>query len=455
MKSKTLPYISGLLWQLLLLAGLLASCKKSESDYTKDSGKSPRINGIRAIAPAPNNFALQEAFLGQTIVLRGEGFESLRKLYFNGFDTYFNPALFSDTTAVVTIPAAMPLSDLVTSLNTIRIVNSKGEFTYEFPIKPNNPVITSGSLENTPGGVSVTFKGSNLFMIDGFYFIDSIVFPNGNKVVESAITGNPDGTEVTLTVPSGGLQRGDSLRIYTNHGNGTSMFRFNNWLSPTVGYIANFDAVGGSGQWNPPSDAENPNYGWSQQQWVGEWVPDPSATYPNATGTCVAIHPAANVTPGDDSWWQDNRCIITNTVPSWAANMNDAIINYALKFEVYVKDNWTAGNLWIAPGWANWSFIAEYSPWKKTGSYRSTGWETVSIPLSEFRKAKSNRYDKGGDPPANMNELMNANGSGGMLMFRLTTADGFNSAGNEVATGPIAPGSLRIAIDNIRIEKIK
>lgn len=454
MKSKLFTIIPGILWQSLLLIGVIASCKKEESDYTKDSGKAPYISGVRAINPAPNNVPLQEAFLGQTIVLRGEGFHSMRKLFVNGFDTYFNPALFSDTTAVVTIPAAMPLSDLISTLNTIRVVNSKGEFTYEFAIKPNNPAITSGSLENTPGGVEVTFTGSNLFMIDGFYFIDSIVFPNGKKVVEADITGNPDGTEITLVVPDGGLQRGDSLRIYSNHGDGTSSFRFNNWLSPTTGYIANFDAVDGSGQWNPPTEAQNPYYGWSQQQWVGQWVDNPAATYPNATGTCVAIYPSANVTPGDDSWWQDNRCIITNTMP-WAANMNDAIINYALKFEVFVKDNWTAGNIWIAPGWADWAFIAEYAPWKKTGSYRSTGWETVTIPLSEFHKARSNRYDPTADPPANMNELMNANGSGGMLMFRLTTADGFNAAGNEVSTGPIAPGSLRIAIDNIRIEKYK
>ncbi len=454
MKQVTFYRSSGLLAIVVMIVAFLSGCKKEEKQYTKDSGKAPKIVGVRAVEAYPNNHTLGEAFLGQTIVLRGEGFHSAKKILFNGFDSYFNPALFSDTTAVVSIPAAMPLSELVNSLNTITVINAKGEFTYEFPIKPNSPVIHSGTLENTPGGVAVTFTGTNLFMIDGFYFIDSIVFPSGNKVVESQITGNPDGTKVTLTVPTGGLQRGDSLHIYSNHGDGTSLFRFNNWLSPTTGYIANFDAVGGSDQWNPPSETDNPFYGWSQQQWVGEWVDNPAATYPNATGTCVAIHPSANVTPGDDAWWQDNRCIITNT-STWLTNMNEPIINYALKFEAFVKDNWTAGNIWIAPGWADWAYIAEWSPWKKTGSYRSSGWETVTIPLSSFYKARSNRYNPAGDPPPNIGELMNANWSGGMLMIRLTTADGFNSAGNEVATGPIAPGSLRIAFDNVRIEKIK
>jgi hypothetical protein len=167
----------------------------------------------------------------------------------------------------------------------------------------------------------------------------------------------------------------------------------------------------------------------------------------------VALHPGANVTAGDDAWWQDNRSIITNTT-TWVNNPGP-IINYALKFEVFVKDNWTAGNIWIAPGWPNWAYAAEYSPWKKTGSYKSTGWETVSIPLSSFYKCKNNKYNPAGDPAATIGDLINGNGSGGMLMIRLTTQNGYDANGNEVNTGPIAPGSLRIAIDNIRVEKIK
>ncbi len=430
----------------------ISSCTKDDKLYYNDSGKNPKITAVRSILPAPNNLELAEAFLGQTIVLKGEGLRSMKELYFNGYSAYFNPALFSDTTAAVTIPDAMPLSDLVSSLNTIKVVNSQGEFTFQFPIKPNTPSITSGTLENTPGGVEVTFTGTNLFMINGFYTIDSVVFPNGKKITTADITANPDGTEITLTVPPGGVSRGDSLRIYTNHGSGTSSFVFNNWLSPSVGYVANFDAVNGSGQWNPPSSTDNPFYGWSQQQWVGEWVPSPT-DYPNATGTCVALHPNANVTAGDDAWWQDNRSIITNTA-TWANNPGP-IINYALKFEVFVKDNWTAGNIWIAPGWPNWAYAAEYAPWKKTGSYKSAGWETVSIPLSSFYKCKNNKYNPAGDPPATINDLMNGNWSGGMFMFRLTTQNGYDANGNEVNTGAIAPGSLRIAVDNIRIERIK
>jgi len=59
-----------------------------------------------------------------------------------------------------------------------------------------------------------------------------------------------------------------------------------------------------------------------------------------------------------------------------------------LKFEIYVNNNWKAGEIWIAVGdWYAWSsYTARYAPWETAagGVFHPSGWVTVTIPLSQF-----------------------------------------------------------------------
>jgi hypothetical protein len=228
--------------------------------------------------------------------------------------------------------------------------------------------------------------------------------------------------------------------VYGTFGTAASPFIFDNWLSQSAGYLANFD--GTSSQWSPPSAATNPYYGWSQNQWVGTYVTD-GTTFPNGTGYCVEINPAGPKPSGDNSWWQDANSIITNTA-TWTSNSSASISNYALKFEAYVN-NWKAGSIWIGTNWPNWSYLAQYAPWKTAsgGTYSSNGWVTVTIPLANFLTATSNAYTSTGTGASSISTL--EGGGGGMLMIMYAN-DG---------TSTIAGGSFAMGLDNFRIVPIK
>ena len=405
---------------LLVLAGFFqVACKKSNSG-------APVITRVRAIDSTARDSFFVKAYPGTLIVLQGANFDGLEHVYFNDFDAPFNAALVSSNNITIPIPTTAPTAPPLSKVsNTIRVVTSHGSASYTFTLVLTPPVIYAVSNENAVAGTSLVIKGTN------FYGISKIVFPGGiaasNYSVDSV-------TQITVTVPAG-ITAGDSLRVYGTFGSGSSPFIFDNWMSPTTGFLANFD--GTNSQWSPP--ANNPYYGWSQQQWVGGYVTDPTV-FPGGTGNCVEINPAGPKVKGDNSWWQDNNSIITNTA-TWPSG---PIGNYALKFEAYVN-NWSAGSIWIGTSFPNWSFLAQIAPWKTIagGKFSSNGWVTATIPLTSFLSATNNVYTSTGTGAASISGLEGS--AGGMLMIMYAN-DG---------TVTIPGGSFVMGIDNIRIVPIK
>ena len=369
-----------------------------------------------------------KAYPGTLIAIQGANFDGLEHVYFNGYDAPFNLALLSNSNIIITIPSESPTAPPLSSVpNTIKVVTSHGSATYTFTLVLTPPIITSVSNENAPAGVSLVIKGSN------FYGISKIVFPGGIAATSYSVDSV---TQITVTVPAG-ITSGDSLRVYGTFGTASSPFIFDNWMSPSTGFLANFD--GTTDQWTAP--ANNPYYGWSQQQWVGTFVTDPTV-FPNGTGNCVKINPAGAKVKGDNSWYSDNNAIITNTA-TWPSG---SVGNYAVKFEANVS-NWSAGSIWIGTTFPspNWAFLAEYAPWKTVsgGKYSSNGWVTVTVPLTSFLAATNNVYTATGTGPSSISALQN--GGGGLLMIMYAN-DG---------TATIPGGSFVMGIDNVRVVAIK
>jgi hypothetical protein len=410
------------LFFLLALASLIqVACKKSGSG-------APVITHVRAVDSSARDSFFVKAYPGTLIVIQGANFDGLEHVYFNGYDAPFNIALLSNNNITITIPSVAPTAPPLSSVpNTIRVVTSHGSATYTFTLVLTPPIITSVSNENAPAGVSLVIKGSN------FYGISKIVFPGGIAATTFSVDSV---TQITVTVPAG-ITSGDSLRVYGTFGSASSPFIFDNWMSPSTGFLANFD--GTTDQWSPP--ANNPYYGWSQQQWVGTFVTDPTV-FPNGTGNCVKINPAGAKVKGDNSWYSDNNAIITNTA-TWPSG---SIGNYAVKFEANVS-NWSAGSIWIGTTFPspNWAFLAQYAPWKTVsgGKYSSNGWVTVTIPLTSFLSATNNLYTSTGTGASSISGL--ESGGGGLLMIMY--------ANDGVATIP--GGSFVMGIDNVRVVAIK
>jgi len=405
---------------LIAAAFIVPACKKS------DSG-TPVITHVRAISPSARDSFFTQAYPGTLIVIQGSHLDGLEAILFNDQPATFNAALSSSTNVVVSIPSNAPTAPPLNSVsNTIKIFTSHGSTSYAFTLVLTPPVIAAVSNENAVAGTSLIIRGSN------FYGISKIVFPGGinatNYTVDSA-------TQITVKVPAG-ITKGDSLRVYGTFGSGSSPFIFDNWLSPSTGFLANFD--GTTDQWNPPSAATNPYYGWSQQQWVGTYVTN-NTTFPNGTGYCVEINPAGPKPKGDNSWWQDANSIITNTA-TWTPSSNASISGYALKFEAYVN-NWTAGSIWIGTSFPNWNYLAQWAPWKTAagGKFSTGGWVTVTLPLTGFLAATSNVYTSTGVGASSITSLQQ--GAGGMLMIMYA---------NDGAT-TIAGGTFAMGLDNVRI----
>ena len=369
--------------------------------------------------PPPTISALSFDNTGTMLTITGTNLLGASKIIFPGNLPSPSFTINSSTQITATIPQGNTPQD------SVRVYCTFGEASFSYP-----PPMTIASVTNENGaaGTTILVNGSN------FVGVTAIMFPGGIPGTNLQVLNI---SQLTVTVPPG-ITTGDSLRIVGELGTAASHFIYDNWLSPSLGFIANFD--GTTSQWSPP--ANNPYFGWSQgEQWVGTFVTDPTV-FPNGTENCVEINPQAVKAPGDNSWWQDNNSFSINTA-AWASNLSAPIGNYALKFEVSVT-NWTAGSIWIGTTNPNWAYLAQYAPWKTAtgGSYSSNGWVTVTIPLTAFLAATNNVYTSTGASAANMTALQN--GGGGMFQI-LYVNDGTNA---------IPGGSFAMGFDNFRVVPI-
>lgn len=380
----------------------------------KDKDGAPSITRLRAIAPAPNDSTLTLAGPGQTVVIQGNGFASTTQVYFNGYPAPFNSALLADNNIVVTIPADMPFASLnQDDLNKVKVVTANGEVVFNFPIVPPAPVISAMSNENAVAGTRVTIYGNN------FFFIDKVIFPGGKEATTN-ITSNNTGTQLEVTVPAG-ITTGGTIKVANRYGAGTSVLLFNDF---TTGVLHNGDNV-------------------DKMEWGGEAVTDNSA-YPGGHGNFARIKGTA-IAGGDGGWWNGNKSI--NTHPGeWVpvADLNKPLDNYAVKFEINVKVPWSSGHIYIVRD-GDWTYLANWAPWKKAdGSvapFTTNGWQTVEIPLTQFR-TKANGVDGSGDPASSLSTFLKNGTSWKMnIMF-------VNLESTTIE-------NLELNLDNIRVVKVK
>lgn len=161
---KNLKNISIAIYSLLILSFIgLSSC--SEDDST--SNGAPVITEVNAtlIDGVPSDLTpLTQGFANQMYVIKGSGFASVQKIYFNDMDTYFNPALVTDNAIFVTINKDTPYFETIDEL---KVVTERGTAIFEFKVLPAAPIIKSYNSINAQAGDIVTIYGS--------YFLDPVV----------------------------------------------------------------------------------------------------------------------------------------------------------------------------------------------------------------------------------------------------------------------------------------
>lgn len=319
------------------------------------------------------------ARLGQTLRIEGSGFTGLKKVYINGYSTYFNVVYVSDNSMIISVSSDTPTIDADPSVrNTIRFANDSNETTFSFEIRSGKPVING--ISNTMPNV-----GEKILVVgEGLTEVKKVVFP-GNVAVTTGITSDADGKFFTVTMPSGVSDLGGSLFVEGSNGGVYSPACFNF----KKGLLLNFDGQGQHGYWGTstsmiqPTDLESTAVGVENVS-QGKYVPHRPAriaSFDPAKNRCTEVWTAGN---GVDNW----RAQLTPYIPA-----NTPLDKVALQFEIYVPQAWKdSGFLKICLinnfNGGEWTGACyNFVPWivdGKSVAFQTIGWTTVTIPLNKL-----------------------------------------------------------------------
>jgi hypothetical protein len=394
---------------LILVSSFIVSCEKETDDLLSEKDGPVVVNYIRLTDPAKSDSLLTSAFMGSLISIVGDNFGDLKQLYFNDQKAILQPNFITDKVIIVNVPTTVPTE--VT--DKIRMVFSDGsEFLHDFKVNVPAPVLAGIKSEYAPDGGTIELSGD-------FFFDPKVTFP-GDIVGEIVST---DKNNIIVTVPSG-VQPG-VITVSTNFGKAVSKFIFRddrntilnfddktheNWTAPTFG-TENKGVVPVSGNFAMFSDSDFGEWKWNNPTTMWYFAPSRGGAKPIAVGP---------------------------------------ITDLAVKFEINVPEDWIDFNLLIfmSPyasdhGYDNASF-ARYQPWRN-GAFKTSGWQTVTIPLSAFQYGKDDSWAKadwdkpGSKPLSSLDGLTNIN----MMMF-----------GPNVSQTSGTKANIQIGIDNIRIVPI-
>lgn len=394
---------------MLLLAALFSgtvfqACEKSDTD----SGM-PVVNYIRLNDPAKSDSLIVSALMGNIIVIMGENLQDVNQIWFNDQPASVNTNLVTGSAIIVTIPNVIP--GIVT--NQIRLITASKKDTLKVPfnVKVPAPKVDAMLCEYVPTGGTAVIQG-NFFINDPGSPL-KVIFP-GN--IEGTVT-NVSIHEIKVTVPPGSGV--GPIQVKSIYGTTRSSFYFRDDRN----IILDFDTKTAAGGWRSGV--------------IKNSDPDPIAgSFVKFTGTMTG---KSGATWNEDAF-SFNYWPSANGRPDVPVYTGD-IANAVLKFECNVVDSWQAGALQMiftpyATSGTN-GYIGDskvprglWMPWKATGSYKTEGWTTVTIPLSDFKYA--------GD---------------GSICSNSLTADMLRGLTFFIWNGGVdgVDGTIKMGIDNIRV----
>lgn len=323
---------------------------------------------------------MEFARLGQLIRIEGSGFTGLKYVYINGYECYFNQALMSDKSFLVTVNKNVPTVGVDESLkNTIRLVKDGAELVYNFTIYGASASITSISNCMPNAGEPITVYGT------GLYEITKVTFP-GDVVVTEGIVSDPDGEYFQVTVPAEALATSGSILAEGSNGGAYSPTYFNY----KEGLLLNFDDAGSQGYWERESMVK-------PEDLMNEVIGEGNTSQGNYCKLLLdKFFPiSADANRIAEVWTAGN-----GVDPDWTTlgiPADTPIEECGVQFEIYVPKPWSGTgflkicnqNGFNGGEWDKDSY--NYIPWLVDGEivpFQTEGWVTVTIPFSEFYKAK-------------------------------------------------------------------
>jgi hypothetical protein len=314
-----------------------------------------------------------------------------------------------------------------------------------------NPAITSGLVSVTTKRSTATFKIAAIPTITGISndnanVGDSVyVFGTYLKTIESVsfggatitdFTEDPHGYYVKFLAPASNSYSSGPVTIVTGYGTVSTVYNINTQNGSKDGLLADFEWGNYFG------------YTWGGDITLASNMADFNGPLGTNSSQYVYFNSPALDGGASKSCPLGNSNITSNPANYWmpVANLTDTVSNWALQFEISVAHPWNGSTLYIETAFAGDSFVARYEPWKipgsnKTVAFKTKGWQTVTIPLSEFRSTVVELGD--GVSVPSLTQLIGPTGANSYNM----TLKNFGTS--QTATGFYA------AIDNIRCVKIK
>ena len=369
---------------LMLVGSFILLTVFSACDPTDEGASTPISVSKVYLEDARSNVPDREvtfARLGQLIRIEGKGFIGVKKIYINGYSTYFNPIMVSDNNLFVRISRETPIMDASPELrDKIRIVKDNTEFTFDFNIRDAAPVINSISHTLPAVGDTIIISGK------GLVEIEKITFP-GDVVVTQGIVSDKDGKFCKVAMPAGVSPVGGSILIEGANGGAYSTSYFN----VKNGVLINFDGVGSQGFWGWSETGSMMNDSDLESAPIGVGVPSQGKYVAHRPARIASFPPAKNRntevwTAGNDvdNWRGQLTPFIPVTTP---------VSEVAFQFDIYVPDPWVGtgflkiclANQFNGGEWSGYTY--NYVPWienKAVVPFQTTGWVTVTIPFNKF-----------------------------------------------------------------------
>jgi len=480
---------------------LFASCKSEEIT-------SPVITSVRMYNASPldtlmsvgnsKTDTLWSGGTGKYVAIIGQNLQNALSIKFDGVAAKFNSALFAQNSVVVQIPEIIFSTIDTTKLYTLEYETTTGSTTFSFKLGPSAPVIAAISDVFANPGDSVYIYGNNLVLVQSFSYGGTKITsfkpnlagtalgfkmpspaPTSGQVVITTKTGTSNLKILALptitAISNENASAGDSVYVYGTYLKSIQSFTFGgaeisayklsgkgNSLgfvlpaSPQSGIVSVTTAFGTASTVYKVNDTSTGNlanmewgdsFGW--QWWGGSnlsvvsnggWITNcPEMTGNNGMFMSIKDDPLAagksnkQIPIGDGQW-----------IPT--ANLNDAVSNWALKFELNIPKPWNGGAITIKSGFTG-SFVARLEPWQitsnSTAAYSTKGWITVTIPLTEFRDKDAKLGDGRGVSVAKLTDLVGPTGKTGCNVS-------ITNYGTSTTTTGFYGG-----FDNFRVVKIK
>ena len=392
------------------------------------------------------------ARLGQLIRIEGSGFTGLKKIYINGYDTYFNNALMTDNNVWVTINKDTPVDKADESVrNTITLVKDNTQTTYEFIIRASAPSVASVDNTLPMPGETVTVYGANL------QETTKVTLPGDVEITEGIVS-DEDGEWYSFTMPAGVTEAGS---ITSEGANGTAVTPayFNN----NTCFVINFDDKGEMG-------------GWSATFSSDDLVDDPLNT---GRGKVVQILPESLLAEGPlkaganaKGFWtvgNDNANDDWNRMTAYIPGTTP-VDSVALQFDVYCPEPWDLSGqfeITLQNNLSNYGYGSActmpskdylnqayaWVPWldRETGEHKAftTGnrWQTITIPLSSSGNYTDN------ETAWTFQNVIDDRNAGSYRNFGILFVNP-DLEFNETIVYPASDFSQKIYFDNFRIVPI-